>query len=46
MNYKTNWTQNYNTWVNYSERMLELQVEVSEYKEANELINRIKENLK
>jgi hypothetical protein len=46
MNYKINWTQNYNTWANYSERMLEIQIEVSEYKEANELINRIKENLK
>lgn len=46
MNYKTNWNQAYTTWVDYSERMLEIQVELSEYKEANDLINRIKENLK
>lgn len=46
MNYKINWTQNYITWASYPERMLEIQVEMSKCKEANELINRIKENLK
>jgi hypothetical protein len=46
MNYKTNWNQPYTMWVNYSERMLELQVKLSEFKEANDLINRIKGNLK
>jgi hypothetical protein len=42
MNYSISWNQPYTMWANYSERMLEVQVEVSEYKEANELINRIK----
>lgn len=42
MNYKISWTQNYNTWNNYSERMLEIQVETSGYKEANEVIAFIK----
>jgi hypothetical protein len=41
MNYKTNWTQSYTDWTSYSEKMLEVQVEVSDYKEANEVIARI-----
>lgn len=46
MNYQTNWNQSYTMWTGYAERMLELKVETSEFKEANDLINRIKENLK
>jgi hypothetical protein len=42
MNYKISWTQNYTTWANYSERMLEIQVETSGCKEAKEIIARIK----
>lgn len=42
MNYKISWTQPYNTWTDYSERMLELRVELSDYKEANAVIDFIK----
>ena len=42
MNYKTNWTQSYITWVSYADRMTELQIELSEYKEANAVIDFIK----
>ena len=46
MNYKINWAQNYNTWATFSEKLIEVQVDMSDLKEANELINRIKKNLK
>lgn len=46
MNYKISWSQEYVGWVSYSEKLLELQVELSEFKDANLLIKRIKENLK
>lgn len=39
---KCTWNQDYTTWTGYAERVLELKVELSEYKEANEVINRIK----
>lgn len=41
MNYKISWSQNYNTWANYSERMLEIQVEMSNFKEAKEVLARV-----
>jgi len=42
MNYQISWKQNYNTWFNYPEKMLELQVELSAFKEANAVIAYIK----
>jgi hypothetical protein len=42
MNYKISWTQPYTAWVDYAEKLLELQVELSNHKEAKEVIARIK----
>ena len=41
MNYKINWTQNYDTWAQYSQKLLEVQVDTSELKEAREVLARI-----
>ena len=41
MNYKINWTQNYDAWAQYSQKLLEVQVDISEFKEAREVLARI-----
>jgi hypothetical protein len=43
MNYKISWTQPYTEFIDYAERMLELQVEYSNLKEANQVIDYIKQ---
>lgn len=42
MNYKINWRQNYPSWALHANKLLELRVELSGYKEANEVIAKIK----
>ena len=42
MNYKINWRQNYPSWALHANKLLELRVELSGYKEANEVITKIK----
>lgn len=44
MNYKISWTQNYPDWEDYAEKLLELKLELSNFAEANELIDKIKSN--
>ena len=42
MNYKINWRQNYPSWTIHANNLLELRVELSGYKEANNVIAYIK----
>ena len=42
MNYKINWRQNYPSWTIHANNLLELRVELSGYKEANDVIAYIK----
>jgi hypothetical protein len=41
MNYKISWTQTYPAWADYAEKLLELRVELSDNKEAKQIIARI-----
>ena len=45
MNYKINWKQSYPEWERMVDTYMDIMLEASEYKEANELINKIKRNL-
>jgi hypothetical protein len=41
--YNINWKQEYLNWYNFVDTMAEAMIESSDMKEANEVINRIKE---
>lgn len=43
MNYQINWSQTYPSWIEHAEKLLELRVELSGLKEANQVINYIKQ---
>ena len=44
MNYNINWSQNYPGWEDYAVKLLELKLELSDFAEANAVIDRIKSN--
>lgn len=42
VNYTAKWTQVYTAWVNEVENIIEARLETGDFKEANDVINKIK----